>query len=167
MVDGDDGEDQTPDTVTPTTARHHLELLKRSYQRLGGWDKKASVYKELVDQLIHMPQFQGSEAFKGVKGTEKWDHSEKADHLGEFSRPVDWEFVIPGYLTDKGTVSPKYSQGATRHGMGLRRVTGNWGMSGLYHDLTTGVFKFLNDCKDCEDSEKLNGSNNRDNNNKR
>ncbi|KAF4630298.1 hypothetical protein G7Y89_g7843 [Cudoniella acicularis] len=127
VVDGDDDDDQTIDTVAPEVARRHLDLLKASYQRLGGWDKKASVYQELVDQLLQMPEYKSSPAFKGASPIAKWKLNEKTPPKGEFTHPVSWEFVDPENLTESGELLKPLAPKDPRRG--LRRVTSNWGMA--------------------------------------
>jgi hypothetical protein len=124
VVEGDDGDDRTLDTVTPRMAKHHLSLLKAAYQRLGGWDKHASTYKKLVDQLLHMPEYKSDPLFKGVHSTDKWDPKDKPDTVSEFTKPLDWEFVATG-VTDKGETLNHGKQ----HRLGFRRVTSTWGLN--------------------------------------
>jgi hypothetical protein len=124
-VEGDDGDDRTLDTMTPKMAKHHLSLLKAAYQRLGGWDKHPTTYKKLVDQLLHMPEYKSDPLFKGVHSTDKWNPKDKPDTVSEFTKPVDWEFVDPESLTDKGEVVKHVSK---HHRLGFNRVTSNWGL---------------------------------------
>jgi hypothetical protein len=132
VVEGDDGDDRTLDTMTPKMAKHHLLLLKASYQRLGGWDKHPSTYKKLVDQLLHMPEYKTDPLFKGVHSTDKWNVKDKPDAVSEFTKPVDWEFVNPESLTDNGEVVKHVEK--HHHRLGFRRVTSNWGLN-LAHKL--------------------------------
>lgn len=91
VVEGDDDDDRTIDTMTPARAKLHLDLLKRSYQRLGKWDKSPKVYKELVDQLLSMPVYKNDANFKGVQSTDKWNVKEELSPtlkaLGTFTPP--------------------------------------------------------------------------------
>jgi len=129
VVEGDDGDDRTLDTMPPETAIKHLKELKRTYQRLGGWDKSAETYKELVDQLLAMPVYKNSTEFKGEKGVETWNVKEKPEKEA-FKGPSDWGFVEKGLLSDKGElVCGGAEVGSPRRG-GLRRVSSHWGALG-------------------------------------
>ena len=64
VVEGDDGDDRTLDTMEPGTARQNLDWLKVSYQRLYGWDKSARVYKDLMDELLSVQEYKGKAEFK-------------------------------------------------------------------------------------------------------
>lgn len=142
VVEGDDGDDRTLDTMTPKMAKHHLSLLKATYQRLGGWDKNASVYKKLVDQVLAMPEYKSHPLFQGVHSTDKWNVKDKPDATRDFTKPVDWEFVDAESLTDKGEVVKQVSKNQR---LGFKRVTSNWGMNlaqqhwlgqdGEYHEM--------------------------------
>jgi hypothetical protein len=126
VVEGDDGDDRTLDTMTPRMAKHQLSLLKAAYQRLGSWANHPSTYKKLVDQLLQMPAYKSDPLFKGVHSTDKWNPKDKPDPASEFTKPVDWEFVSPESLTDKDEVAKRVSK---RPGWGFRRVTSNWGLN--------------------------------------
>jgi hypothetical protein len=132
VVEGDDDDDRTIDTVTPMVAKHHLVLLKAAYQRLGGWDKSASTYQEIVDQLLSMPEYKSDPLFHGVQSTDKWNLKEKPDTTGEFTKPVEWELVDPDSLTDEGEMVTHVSNNRR---LGFRRVTSNWGMSLVHQHL--------------------------------
>jgi hypothetical protein len=134
VVEGDDGDDRTPDTMSSQMARKHFDLLKRSYLRLGGWDKSPSTYKDLVQGLISMEEYKGKPEWQGVQNTDKWTTKEQADALGTFVAPKEWEFVDPESVTGgelKGIAKHE------RPKMGVKRATSNWGM-GLSHDLMYG-----------------------------
>ena len=126
VVDGDDGDDRTLDTMDAGTARKHLDLLKQSYLRLKGWDKSASSYKELVSAVIKM--YKGSAAFKDVQGTDSWNFNKEqpSETLGKFVTPREWEFAKPEHLDEKGDA--KETEGLRRPGMGVKRATSNWGI---------------------------------------
>lgn len=70
----------------------HLELLKRAYQRLGGWDKDPQVYVDLYQQLAHV--FGSEENWKNAKiqGIEKWS-PKGADAVGVWVRPKSFEWM--------------------------------------------------------------------------
>ena len=75
--------------ASPQEARVHLELLKRCYQRQGGWDKDVQVYKDLFSDLVEA--FGQHKEWQGLQGIEKWKTG-GADSLGTFVRPKVWEF---------------------------------------------------------------------------
>jgi hypothetical protein len=127
VVDGDDDDDRTIDTMDSATAKKHLLLLKQSYLRLQKWDKNPKVYKDLVDQLISMPVYKSDPQFKGVESTDKWNLKEKPESIGNFAAPVEWEFADPVNLTDssESIKSPSFASNPKR---GMKRITSNWGM---------------------------------------
>ncbi|KAH8670231.1 hypothetical protein BGZ60DRAFT_375664 [Tricladium varicosporioides] len=131
VIDGDDDDDRTIDTVTPEVAREHLDHLKACYQRLGGWDKKGSVYEELVDHLLQMPEHKSHAAFKGATGVSKWKLNEKLGSSVEFAHPSYWEFIDPQNLGENGDLLQPSSLKDPRRG--LRRVTSNWGLAADHH----------------------------------
>jgi len=125
VVEGDDGDDRTLDTMTPRMAKHQLSLLKAAYQRLGGWANHPSTYKKLVDQLLQMRVYKSDPLFKGVLSTDKWNPKDKPDPASEFTKPVDWEFMNPESLKDKDKVTRR---GSKHQRWGFKRVTSNWGL---------------------------------------
>jgi len=136
VVEGDDSDDRTPDTMTAERAKKHLLMLKQTYIRLGGWDKHEHVYKELVDQLLAMPIYRDHDLFKGVNGIEKWSLKEKVEGKGEFERPAEWGFVESKSLDEKGDVLVGETVGVSKNRpSGFKRVTSNWGLSGVYQHL--------------------------------
>jgi hypothetical protein len=139
VVEGDDDDDDTIDTVDAKTAHKHLHLLKQSYLRHQGWDKSSKVYKELVNQLIAMPQFKNAAEFKGEKGTEKWNLKEKIDESDKFVPPLVWEFLDPKSLREICDVETE--QSVLRMKGGVRRVVSTWGMDILGGDAVPAVPK--------------------------
>ncbi|KAL6718409.1 hypothetical protein ACLMJK_004498 [Lecanora helva] len=131
VVDGDDGDDRTPDKLSPRTARNHLDLLKQSYLRLQGWDKSAAMYKSLVQSLITM--YKGEPEWKDVKGVETWDcNKEKpSETLGKFAPPAKWEFAQPADLDEQHNAS----KSGRRPGMGLRASSSYWGIGEVHRVL--------------------------------
>ncbi|MCJ1420615.1 hypothetical protein MMC32_006973 [Xylographa parallela] len=130
IVEGDDDDDGTIDTVTPHVARQHLDLLKYSYQRLKGWDKSEAVYKSIVTRLLHMREYKGSKAFDGAQPIEKWSKDEQPGTKGMFVAPQQWEFVDPDHITKQGEVV--YHGVPRRPGVGAMRAVSNWGMASIY-----------------------------------
>lgn len=128
VVEGDDGDDRTHDTVESEPVRNQLDLLKQSYLRLQGWDKSAASYKELVHSVIQM--YKGQPGWKDVGGAETWNFSKEkpSDTLGKFVAPkgADWEFVKREDLDDQGDA--REHKGSHLPGMGVKRATSNWGI---------------------------------------
>ncbi|KAL9105162.1 MAG: hypothetical protein Q9187_008792, partial [Circinaria calcarea] len=86
--DDEDGEEKIQGCDRPLTARKHLELLKRTYQRLGSWDKSPATYKEL---FVHLVQAFGSDKL-GIEPIEKWSNK-SADAMGTYVAPKAWEIA--------------------------------------------------------------------------
>ena len=85
----DENDDISMDEAAPM-AMTHLELLKRSYQRAGGWEKDPQSCHELYSQLL--------DAFGKEKGwhstpIEKWSTKAPTDNVGTFTAPTSWEFM--------------------------------------------------------------------------
>ena len=137
VVEGDDGDDRTRDTMDARTARKHLDLLKQSYLRLKGWDKSAESYKELVSAVIKM--YKGSNAFKDVQSFESWNFHKEApsETLGMFVAPKEWEFADSKDL-DAKTGDAKEMKGLRRPGVGVKRATSNWGF-GMIQRMLHGI----------------------------
>ena len=135
-VEGDDGNDKTVDTLEPATAKLHIELLKRSHIRLGGWDKSVAHYQDLVTELLNMKEFRGNPLFKGLQTPDKWNPKDKDDGLGKFAAPEHWEFVGSDYITESGELKAPPTPKA-RPGKRRERVSSNWGM-GLVHRFIHG-----------------------------
>lgn len=129
VVEGDDGDDRTQDTMEPETALTQLELLKQSFLRLHGWDKSPEIYTELVTDLKNMPEYESSKEWKEVRLPSEWNAKEPASEtMGKFSAPEEWDFVSG----DKGEKEVK-----RRPGMNVNRATSNWGL-GLVHRFLHG-----------------------------
>ena len=73
------------------TSRKQLELLKRSYQRNGGWDKDPKIYSELYRQLSQV--FEHERDWQGVQSVERWNAKAPTDSEGTFTTPTSWEFM--------------------------------------------------------------------------
>ena len=133
VVEGDDGDDRTIDTMSPKAARKHLDLLKQSYLRLKGWDKSPALYKDLVSAL--MKTYKGKPEWKDVHGTDSWNCNKEhaSETLGKFVAPKEWEFAGPEDLDAQGDV--KETKGLRRPGMGVKRATSNWGIGEVHRVL--------------------------------
>jgi len=135
VVEGDDGDDRTVDTMASQTALKHVNLLKQSFLRLKGWDKSVATYRDLVDALRQM--YKAEPGWKDVYGVETWDFNKEkpSETLGNFVAPKDWEFVKPEDLDEKGEL--KGRKGLRRSGMNMKRATSNWGI-GEVHRVSHG-----------------------------
>jgi hypothetical protein len=121
VVDGDDDDDRTLDTMKAPRARKHLDLLKHAYLRLKGWDKEASVYQVLVNQLINMPVYKNDPEFKGVQGTSKWSLKDTDTGMGKYVPEIRWEFMDSKH---SGEFEVTHSAGKN-HRLGMRRISSN------------------------------------------
>ena len=134
MVEGDDGDDRTLDTMSSADANRQVELLKQSYLRLKGWDKSVDVYVELIDELKNMPQYRNRKEWRELVLPNQWSLKESpSETLGIFVPPKQWEFVAPDSVTEHGEIKDT----PRRSGMGMKRATSNWGL-GLMHRFLHG-----------------------------
>jgi len=129
VVEGDDGDDRTWDLMTAPKVRVHINLLRRSYERLGGWDKDASNYIELIDALLIIPAYKGKDEFKGLKAVKAWKPDDRSEEINDrFVVPEDWGFLTGEAEIPDGTPTAP----AARPKMGVKRATSNWGMGFLH-----------------------------------
>lgn len=142
VVEGDDGDDRTLDTMASQTALKHVNLLKQSLLRLKGWDISAATYKDLVDALRQM--YKAEPGWNHVHGVETWDFIKEkpSETLGNFIAPKDWEFAKPDDLDEKGELEGR--KGLRRSGMNMKRATSNWGIGEL-HRVSHGSPSLAND----------------------
>ena len=77
--------------------KKQVGLLRRAYQRNGGWakDKDERVYSELFQRLGEV--FGHKAEWQGVKAVEKWNAKEAVadSEGGVFATPTNWEFMDP------------------------------------------------------------------------
>lgn len=143
VVEGDDDDDETIDEMDPVRARKHLDWLKASYLRNGGWDNNRKVYEETVGKLLGMEAFGGHEAFRGAIRAEKWSLKEKVGNEGRFVPERKWEFIVEGHdCHDDVDVHVNGNGNGIGHGIrspglfvpkrltmnGLRKVSSHWGL---------------------------------------
>lgn len=134
VVEGDDGDDMTIDTMDSKGVKKHVEWLKQCYLRLKGWDKSDTVYKDLVNAILHMEEYRHRPEWQGVQGADHWDKKEAAsDSIGKFIVPKQWEFEDP--KTADAQENAKDASIYNRKGMGMKRATSNWGMDYSRHIL--------------------------------
>lgn len=106
--------DEISQSEAAAIAVRHLELLRRAYQRLGGWDKDPQVYVDLYQQLAHV--FGSEEKWKKaqIQGVDKWS-TKGADAVGLWVHPGSFEWMK--------------SEGQRKHANYLRRSlrsAGEW-----------------------------------------
>ncbi len=132
VVEGDDGDDATVDTMESGRVKMHVEWLKQCYLRLQGWDKSEATYKDLVNAILRMEEYRHRPEWQGVRGVEHWDKREPAsDNVGKFVVPTTWEFEDPEEAERRDQAGELAS--AKRSGMGMKRATSNWGLSSFHH----------------------------------
>ncbi|KAI9645500.1 hypothetical protein NHQ30_006240 [Ciborinia camelliae] len=91
-----DSGDEIPRNELCEAAISQIELLRRTYQRLGtgGWDKDSKLYSDLFQQLN--VKFEGEETWKSapseIKNPAKWQ-AFGADDLGVWQRPKSFKFM--------------------------------------------------------------------------
>lgn len=137
VVEGDDGDDRTLDTMDATTARREVDLLRQAFLRLRGWDKAPEIYQELIDDLKTMPEYKSKPEFKEMKPVNEWTLKESASEtLGKFEVPSTWEIVKAEAVTENGEVRDTM-QKDTR-GRNVKRATSNWGMTFVHSMLYGG-----------------------------
>ena len=131
VVEGDDGDDNTVDTMDSKRVKMHVEWLKQCYLRLQGWDKSPDTYENLVHAILHMEEYRHKPEWNGVRGAEDWDKNEPAsDSIGKFVAPKEWEFEDPKTANrqdDDAKENVMYKQ----PGLGMRRATSNCGLNYL------------------------------------
>jgi hypothetical protein len=99
----------------------HAELLKRTYQREGKWDKGLPIYQDLFTQLDRKFVKEKAWTEKAPKGIEKWQ-AKGVDQMGMWSRPSGFEFLVE----EKKTEAPK------KHQYVLRRASSNFAIRQSY-----------------------------------
>ena len=122
VVEGDDGDGRTLDTMTSARVLLQLEFLKQSFLRLHGWDKSPEIYTELIQDLKQMPEYRDIKEWKEVRLPTEWNPKEQASEtLGKFAPPEEWDFV-------EGEEKGRKDGHHRRPGMGVKRATSNWGL---------------------------------------
>ena len=131
VVEGDDGDDRTLDTMIPETARRHVELLKASFQRLGKWDKSEALYKDLFHTLVNMEEYKTHPSFKDLQPIEKWSTKEKPhDNFGIFIAPKSWELDINASAESYGSEHEYHDHNGSFHGTSTYTNAANGAITG-------------------------------------
>ncbi|OWP03150.1 hypothetical protein B2J93_7176 [Marssonina coronariae] len=103
-------DEELPPAEAAAIAVQQLELLERSYQRLGGWDKEQQIYFELYQQLTDVFTFEDGWKKAQTRSVETWQFK-GADNLGTWTKPDRFVFMA--------TESRK-------HAKFLRESSGTW-----------------------------------------
>jgi hypothetical protein len=111
--------DENDDMEKAYYANHHLELLKRAYQRNGAWDKSEKSYRELYAALKRFGL--------SVQPIEKWS-SKGADTMGTYVIPQEWKLEVDEMEVAKGRKRPNW----------LRVSSGRWYGSSSYGESKPG-----------------------------
>jgi hypothetical protein len=83
-------------------AAEQLEYLRRSYQRLGNWDKDASNYKQIFADVSKRFHKEKSWSEKQVSHIDKWSTKGNASDLqfGVWTKPQSFGFVLTDAKAD-------------------------------------------------------------------
>ena len=126
IVDGDDYEDDTTDTVSPARAFEEVNMLKTCYLLLGGWDKNTEIYKKLVDSIVSMAVFKNTSMFKKFKTFDTWSLKDSQAPNTNFKATTEWRLVTDdvsnkGWVCGSGVMvrDPKRT---------VKRIQSNWGV---------------------------------------
>ncbi|KAL8687481.1 MAG: hypothetical protein Q9218_006359, partial [Villophora microphyllina] len=121
VVEGDDGDDRTHDTMDSATALDQITLLKQSYLRLRGWNKSPETYIDLISDLKKMPEYKDQKEWKQLTLPNEWNSKETpSETLGRFFAPKEWDFARPEDVTKDGN---GIKETPSRPGMGVKRAT--------------------------------------------
>lgn len=99
--------DENNDMEKAYYANHHLELLKRAYQRNGAWDRSEKSYRELYAALKRFGL--------SVQPIEQWS-SKGADAMGTYVIPQEWKLDVDEIEVAKGRKRPNW----------IRESSGRW-----------------------------------------
>jgi hypothetical protein len=95
IVEGDDDDDHTTDTVSSEEAFKQIQLLELAYKRMGAWDKPDSVYKDLTMRLLKMPEHAKYLKQRDCKSSDHWNTKKVESARGLFKKPETWDFAKP------------------------------------------------------------------------
>ncbi|KAL8767855.1 MAG: hypothetical protein Q9209_005747 [Squamulea sp. 1 TL-2023] len=141
VVEGDDGDDRTPDTMDSKTTQ---------------------IYEDLIHDLKQMPEYKSQPEWKDVRPVNDWNVKEAPSQTeGKFEAPRTWYLVKPEYVNAKGEIK---ETPVKRPGMNVKRATSNWGLNFVHnllhgnhengmdrHKNTNGVSKSVDNRDDLED----------------
>ena len=76
-------------------AVQHTELLKRAYQRNGGWGKQSTVYIDLLGMVNEQLKSEKVWSQSSLESVDKWQ-PKGADNLGLWQPPTSYGLVTAG-----------------------------------------------------------------------
>lgn len=86
----DTDDDTDNDRIPAQDIKIHLDYLKRTHQRLGGWDKEPKIYTDLFHDVT--AAYKGQEPLLDVQPIGKWP-TKGADEKGVFVSPSIWNII--------------------------------------------------------------------------
>ncbi|PQE21552.1 nacht domain protein [Rutstroemia sp. NJR-2017a WRK4] len=103
-----DAGDELSDADACRIALKQIDFLKRTYQRLGKWDKDPSIYIDLFQRVSQ--KFEAEPAWKAAKlqSVDKWQ-IKAADELGVWHRPASFEFMDTTRVEAEQWVKTQYA----------------------------------------------------------
>lgn len=121
IVDGEDHDDYDADDADDAAllpvAKHHVEGLRNTCQRLGGFNGQKAEIKDLIDKV--RVRFQTIE----VNAPEKWDLKKKPEEqVGTWREPETWTIRMDVKGSNKRHGSRKQ----------VKRARSSFGMNGGY-----------------------------------
>lgn len=91
-------------------AVQHTELLKRAYQRNGGWAKQSSLYTDLLGKINEQLKTEKTWSQSSLEGVDKWQ-PKGADNLGLWQPPTSYGFLTVGKVNKHQNQLRKISNG--------------------------------------------------------
>ena len=122
---GDEETEVDADQDLAEIARVQLELLKRSYTRLGEFDKSPDTYRTLYEELNK--EFPGK--FKDVGHIDRWAKSGQTDAMGTFVTPAKWEIIEKKSLE---VAKREQAEKAKKRPTAYQRARASWGFRSFF-----------------------------------
>ncbi|KAJ6052157.1 hypothetical protein N7499_011539 [Penicillium canescens] len=91
-------------------AVQHTELLKRAYQRNGGWAKQSSLYTDLLRNINEQLKTEKTWSQSSLESVDKWQ-PKGADDLGLWQPPTNYGFLTVGKVNKHQNQLRKISTG--------------------------------------------------------
>ncbi|KAJ5776103.1 uncharacterized protein N7511_001114 [Penicillium nucicola] len=91
-------------------AVQHAELLKRAYQRNGGWAKQSGVYTDLLGKVNEQLKAEKTWSKSSLESVDKWQ-PKGADSLGLWQPPTTYGFLTSGKINKHQNQLRKISTG--------------------------------------------------------
>ena len=122
---GDEDTEVDADQDLAEIARVQLELLKRSYIRLGEFDKSPETYRSLYEEL--------SKEFPGKLGhvghIDRWPKGGQTDNMGTFVTPAKWEIIEK---KSPEVVKREQTEKAKKRPTAYQRARASWGFRSFF-----------------------------------